>query len=208
MSLRNRMTPFGEMIAVAARGRFMGNRGILHDDRQRLGRARWRHLNWVTCVLEFKGRHREVMTPGRYTELFFLDEAVALAAGHRPCAECRRRDFLEFQDKWRRGRQEPELPRAGALDRVLHQERIAARTRRQLTHRAPLPALPDGAFIDLEDGAWLVLDEALLPWRPDGYGRPKRRPATLQVTVLTPRSTVGALRAGYRPALHPSASGT
>jgi len=119
VALQNRVTPFGEIVATPARGLSMGNRGILHDDRRRLGRRRWTHKAWICCVTEFRGRRRQVMAPGRYTELFFLDEAVALAAGHRPCFECRRAAANAFAACW--GGE----PRAPDMDRVLHAERLA-----------------------------------------------------------------------------------
>lgn len=190
----------------------MGNRGILHDAQGRIGRARWRTQAWVTCRLAFKGRHRAVMTPGRYTELFFLDEATALAAGHRPCGECRREDFRRFKSQ--------ALAAAGLdtdspiaiLDRRLHAER----TRRGLlgeTHRAPLDALPDGVLIalgrnggtDADDDVWLVAGATLHRWSPWGYETRRSRPPGIDVAVLTPPCTVAALAAGYRPMLHPSA---
>lgn len=206
MALQNRVTPAGEIIADPARGLFMGNRGILHDDAQRLGKARWRHRNWITCLLEFKERRRDVMSPRRYTELFFLDEAVALAAGHRPCAECRRERYRVFLAAWREGAgQGDPLPRARELDAVLHVARVDPATRRQRTYRAELAGLPDGVFIRLEDAPLLVLGDRLLPWTPGGYGAAIARPSGGPVTVLTPRPTVAAMIAGYRPALHSGA---
>jgi hypothetical protein len=206
MSLQNRVTPFGEIIAHPARGLLMGNRGILHDGERRLGRARWRHPHWVTCRLAFRDRRREVMRPGAYTELFFLDEATALAAGHRPCAECRRGDFLAFRDAWQRGRNDG--VRAGEIDRALHRARIESRSRRQIVHRDRLATLPDGVMVTLDElpmRAWLVLGERLLSWWPQGYGPALPRPGVDEVTVLTPRASVAALAAGYRPILHASA---
>jgi hypothetical protein len=182
----------------------MGNRGILHDATQRLGAARWRHPHWVCCRLVFKGRRREIMTPGRYTELFFLDEATALAAGHRPCHECRREDFHRFQAAWRRAFDTPHAA-APAIDRVLHKARVDPRTRCQIRFEAALGDLPDGAFIVLADDPstpLLVLGDRLLPWRPFGYAAPRAKPATTRCLVLTPRPTVAVLRAGYVPALH------
>jgi hypothetical protein len=207
MPLQNRVTPCGEIIAHPARGLFMGNRGILHDAERRLGRARWRHPHWVTCLLAFRGRWRAVLQPGAYTELFFLDEATALAAGHRPCAQCRYRDFAAFREAWQLS-QGTESPRAGEMDRALHRARVESRSRRHITHRDRLATLPDGAMVVLREQpgtAWLVLGERLLPWRPDGYGKALPRPRVGQVTVLTPRPTVAVLSAGYRPILHRSA---
>ncbi|SNS81154.1 hypothetical protein [Tropicimonas sediminicola] len=200
---QNRVLPTGEVAAIPERGLLMGNRGILHDAEGRLGVSRWRHPHWVCCVLSFKGRRREVMAPGRYTELFFLDEAVALAAGHRPCAECRRPDHEAFRDAWERAF--GSRPRAPEIDRVLHAER-ATRDRRQIRHRADPASLPDGAMVLGPEGAALVLQGALLPFSPPGYGPRRPMPRGAAIEVLTPRATVDVLRAGYRPLLHPSAS--
>lgn len=204
MTLQNRVTPTGEILADPARGLFMGNRGVLHDDRQTLGAARWKHRNWVCCVLAFKGRRRPLMTPRRYTELFFLDEAVALAAGHRPCGECRRGDYNQFLDLWQAST--GERPTAPELDRVLHAARAEPGARRLRRHAAEMAALPDGAFVLIADVPYLVRGDALLPYAPGGYGAPIRRPAG-PVVLLTPPPTVQVLNAGFWPVLHPSASG-
>ena len=206
MPLQNRVTPWGEIIADPARGLFMGNRGILHDDARRLGKARWRHSNWITCLLEFKGRRRDVMRPRRYTELFFLDEAVALAAGHRPCAECRRERYHAFLAAWTAGAgHDGPPPTAPELDAALHAARIDPGTRRQRTFRTELAGLPDGVFIRLEDVPLLVFGDRLLPWPPGGYGDAIARPSGGPVCVLTRWPAVAAITAGYRPELHPSA---
>jgi hypothetical protein len=209
MPLQNRVTPFGEIEASAARGLFMGNRGILHDEQRQLGTARWRHKNWVTCRLAFKGRKRTVMAPGRYTELFFCDEAVALAAGHRPCAECRREDYDRFRAAWAQGHQLSDHPQAGELDAGLHAARVE-RDRRQVRFTSVRIAdLPDGSFISLPESpeaAWLVYQNSLHRWSHKGYGEKRPAPGRDHVTVLTPEPTVRALGAGYRPALHPSLS--
>lgn len=202
MPRQNRVTPRGELIAVEARGDFMGNRGCLHDAGGRIVRSH-RGERWIVCVLEFKGRRLPIMHPGFYTQLFFLDEATALAAGHRPCAECRRPAFRDFLAAWAAGN--PDLVPAGPLratdvDRVLHRQRTAS------PERAPLDTLPDGAFVALADDPrpFLVLGGALLAWTPAGYtDRIARSSATAE--VLTPPATVRALRAGYRPALHDTA---
>jgi hypothetical protein len=207
MPLQNRVTPMGDIIADPARGTLMGNRGILHDASRRLGTARWRHRNWICCRLSFKNRRREVMAPRRYTELFFLDEASALAAGHRPCCECRRDDFCAFQAAWRRAADASDAS-AAAIDRVLHQARVDPRSRRQIRFEAPLDEVPDGAFVVLwsdDSVPLLVAGGRLLPWRPAGYGPPRPRPSGIDCLVLTPRPTIAVLRAGYAPALHPSA---
>lgn len=202
MTLQNRVVPTGEIVADSAyRGAFMGNRGILHDDEGRLGTARWRHRGWVCCLLSFKGRRRVPMSPGRYTELFFLDEAVALAAGHRPCAECRRADFERFRTAWAQAT--GTTPRAPEMDRDLHRARVT-RKREQLRHEAKMADLPDGTFVLHEGMTCLVLGKHLLPFRPDGYDARIKRPES-RATVLTPVPAVEALRGGYRPAFHESA---
>jgi hypothetical protein len=202
---QNRVTPFGELVATSARGTLMGNRGCLHDAG---GRIRRPHVGrrWIICVLQFKGRRRPVMAPGRYTELFFLDEATALAAGHRPCAECQRDRYLEFRRHWIAGRGVDEGPvSADRLDAVLHAERLDA-DRRRPTNLEPLDGLPDGAMVADGGRAYLVREGQLLPWTPEGYGAPVRVPAIAGPRVLTPRSTLAAIRQGYRVRLHPTAS--
>ena len=152
MPLQNRVTPFGELIAVPERGAWMGNRGgCFHTDARELSRRRWVSKRWIVCVLEFRGRHRTVMTPGRYTELFFLDEATALAAGHRPCRECRYADHERFKAAWLRGNQALGLPAGAsidAIDAVLHRERVTPAGAKG-TFEAALGALPDGVFVAL-----------------------------------------------------------
>ena len=200
MTLRNRVTPRGEIVAHPARGTLMGNRGgRLHDGARRLGARRWASKAWIACALDFRGRRREVMGPG-YTELFFLDEAVALAAGHRPCFECRRADARAFADAWASARGPAE---AAAIDAALHAARIAP-GRRQATTRAPASDLPDGAFVEGASGPALLIGGAALPWSAGGYGRPAPPPRG-ELVALTPAPTLDVLRAGYRPAVHPSA---
>src|SRR5207237_6087106 len=134
---------FGDIIATPERGTFLGNRGVLHDGEGRIGRA-WQLKRWIVCVLEFRGRKRTVMTPGRYTELFFLDEATALAAGHRPCAECRRARFRAFQTAWAAG-DSGRVPTAGEMDDRLHAERVGPGCEK-VRFAAELDELPDGVF--------------------------------------------------------------
>ena len=209
MSLQNRVTPRGDLVATAARGALMGNRGRLHDPSRRIVRRQVSSYRaWVTCLLEFKGRRRAVMAPGRYTELFFLDEATALAAGHRPCGECRRAEYRRFKAAWLAGNAERGLPLdapIAAIDRELHRDRLTAKGLQQ-TFAADVAALPDGVFV--ARGAvvpLLIWRGALWPWSPGGYGDPEARPAGGVVTVLTPASTVRAIAAGYSPDVDASA---
>jgi hypothetical protein len=197
MPRQNRVTPFGEIIARPERGTFMGNRGRLHDPEGQIRRS-WRLKAWLVCLLEFKGRKRTVMSPDRYTELFFLDEATAFAAGHRPCWECRRKAAVAFLKSSGYSR----LP---ALDDQLHTERLNA-DKSKRTFQANLSELPDGVFVMvLEDHrAYLLWDEHLHPWSPRGYGDPVL-PHDRRVVVLTPNTTVAAIRAGYLPQVHASA---
>ena len=203
MPLQSRVDPFGELIAMPARGMFMGNRGgRFHTDDRQLTRRRWASRQWICCVLEFKGRQRDVW--GRfYTELFFLDEVTALAAGHRPCFECRRKDAEDFADRWQAARKLRARPYAPDMDEVLHAERLAGRAKR--THRRMLDGLPDGAMIADDGAAWAVRGASLLRWTPKGYDRRERRAPGAMVDVLTPPAILAVLAAGYRPRWHPTA---
>ena len=211
MPLQNRVSPDGEIVATSYRGTLMGNRGCLHDSGDRPLR-RYQSRRGIICVLEFKGRTRRPMPPGQYTSLFFLDEATALAAGHRPCAECQRERFTAFRAHWSAAN--PEFagsapPLVDAIDSALHRERISdgrrQRDKRKLTYPERLAALPDGAFVLLEADAspYLVRGDALYPWSFAGYGRPLAR-RDAQVQVLTPRSIVRALAHGYAASVHPT----
>jgi hypothetical protein len=208
MPRQNRVTPFGDIIGTPNRGTFLGNRGVLHNGEGKILRQ-WQVKRWIVCVLQFKGRTRTVMTPGRYTELFFLDEATALAAGHRPCAECRRKRFIEFCTAWSSVHPGTGAarPTVAEIDNRLHAERLAAeRTKRCFV--AAMDDLPDGVFVTgaaLGGQAYLVWGDCLLAWTPAGYGEQRRRPKGEVVRVLTPESTVRAIRAGYVPEVHPSA---
>ena len=203
MPRQNRVTPSGQIVAVPERGTMMGNRGVLHDAEGRIRRP-WQVRRWLICVLEFRSRHRTVMAPNRYTELFFLDEATALAAGHRPCFECRRRAFYAFRDAWAAANPAlvaGRIPTAGLIDDALHAQRIGA-DRSKRTHRADLDGLPDGVLVTLDgsgDVAYLVRGRHLLAWTPGGYAHRRRRPSRTVATVLTPSSTVAAIRARIRP---------
>jgi hypothetical protein len=205
--LRNRVTPLGELIATPERGLVYGNRGCLHNDRGEI-RRRFQTRRWIACLLEFRGRRRpRLMAPGRYTELFFLDEATALAAGHRPCAECRRSDYVRFTDLW--AALHPAQSGADAIDAQLHAERITAGTGERALYPRPYDELPDGAFV-LEDGRpCLVRGRELLSWSPAGYAERHRRPSNRSATVITPPSLVAILASGWSselPLFHPSAT--
>jgi hypothetical protein len=198
--LQNRVTPFGDIVALQSRGLMMGNRGVLHDDARRIVRSS-QLRRWIACRTEFRGRHRVVMRPRSYTELFFLDEATALSAGHRPCAECRHADYQRFRSLWEFCHGAPAS--ADAMDAQLHAERLNGRKKR--TYRSDLGALADGTFVVLEGAAWLVWGSELLAWSGSGYLERCPRPTRREVDVLTPRSAVAVLAAGYRPSVHPSA---
>ena len=209
MPKQNRVTPLGEIVATSARGTLLGNRGCLHDDHQHLKRN-YQLQRWIICVLDFKNRRRTVMTPGQYTELFFLDEVTALAAGHRPCAECQRARFNEFRAIWAQANIDlagSAKPLATKIDAVLHHERLDV-NERKITYPDRLAALPDGTFIQLpgDDTAWLVMGDQVLAWSAFGYTQHiERPPGQTTVAVLTPRSIVRALAAGYRAGVHSSA---
>jgi hypothetical protein len=155
---------------------------------------------WIACVLEFRGRHREVMTPHTYTELFFLDEATAFAAGHRPCAECRRSDYKRFQSLWLACIGGP--ADADSMDAVLHAERLNGRAKR--TWHGDISALPDGTYVMYAGKPHVVWQNAIVPWGDGGYGTPKYRPAQGGIEVLTPPSIVAIFKAGYVPSVHPT----
>jgi len=203
MPLQNRVDPFGELLAVPARGLFMGNRGgRIHADERKLARRRWASKQWICCVLQFGNRQRDVW--GRYyTELFFLDEVTALAAGHRPCFECRRREAKVFAAAWQRAERLDAPPRAAAMDGVLQAERLDGKAKH--IHRMKIDGLPDGAMIALDGEAYALRGDALLRWKAAGYDGRRSRPRGIGADVLTPPSIVAALKAGYPPAWHPSA---
>jgi hypothetical protein len=201
--LQNRVTPWGEIVAVPQRGLFIGNRGIIHDPATRtlLGR-RWTTKAWLVCVREFRGVRRDVMAGRSWTELFFLDEATALAAGHRPCFDCRRPDAVAFCAAWGAGNGGGPA-RASAIDARLHAERLAGRAKRLHPLPGPLASLPDGTMVAHSDASYLVRGGRPLRWTPDGYQAVAH--ALDDARLLTPPSTVRALQGGYRASLHPSA---
>jgi hypothetical protein len=199
MPLQNRVTPLGELVADPARGLVYGNRGCLHDETGRI-RRRYNGKRWIACRLRFKDWHRSpLLQPGRFTELFFLDEATALAAGHRACALCRRADYNKLAEIWRE--LHPGQVGADAIDAQLHGERLG-------THEAQVDELPDGAFVLRNDAPWLVLGADLLQWTHAGYVAHTPRPAG-KAQLITPPSLVAVLRAGWTPLVplvHPSAT--
>jgi hypothetical protein len=203
MPLQNRVSPMGDIVAAPERGLFTGNRGIIHDAATRtLLKRRWTSSAWLICALQWRDVRRLVMGPGSWTELFFLDEATALAAGHRPCFFCRRAAAQDFQARFPTGGQTSTL-KAGDIDMVLHAERLHGRRKR--LHELPTPAadLPDGTMI-LQDGApHLVLGGRARPWSLRGYGAPVRLAGS--ALLITPPSSVAALTTGYRPVLHATA---
>jgi hypothetical protein len=202
MPLPNRVTPFGELVATPARGTMFGNRGgHFHRDDQTLGTRRWASRHWICCVLSFKGRRHDVWGRG-YTDLFFLDEVTALAAGHRPCFECRRADATAFAQRWAQTTRST-LPYVDEMDRVLHAERLDGRVKR--IHAMPVGALPDGAMVARDDAVFALRGPHLLRWSESGYTDRIARPRSV-IDVLTPPSIVAVLRAGYRPQWHPSAN--
>ncbi len=206
MPLQNRVTPLGELIADPSRGLVYGNRGCLHDESGRI-RRRFNGKRWIACRFAFRGWHRSpLQQPGKFTELFFLDEATAFAAGHRPCALCRHEDYVRFTEVW--SEVHPGAVGADAIDAQLHAERVDPATRGHRLHGAPFAELPDGAFV-LEDGApSLVLGTQLLEWTPAGYARRRPRPTRGEAVVITPLSLLDVWRRtseGAVPRLHPSA---
>ncbi len=193
---RNRVLPTGEIVTHPARGTFTGNRGILVGRDGMMTNRQWAAKAWITCLLSFRGRRRPIAQPHTWTELFFLDEAVAFAAGHRPCAYCRRKSYNQFKALWGG-------LKAVEVDALLHAERLENRQKR--LHPVRLNDLPDGAFILYDDRPHLVLGEKLLPYAPDGYAPPISR-VRGPAQALTPPSLLAVLSAGYRPQLHLTAA--
>ena len=199
---RNRVTPMGDLVAIPLRGAWTGNRGILHA----AGEIVRFHASdlWITCALRFRGRWHEQWRPHHFTWLYFHDEAVSFAAGHRPCGECRRAGYRDYRDRWAAELRVP-APSAKEMNRRLHGERIVRGTHRRRTHELPWAGLPDGTFVRLDDTPAVVVGEHLTRWTPEGYGTRLRRPAQGSAEVITPPSTVAVLRAGYPVQLDDSA---
>jgi len=201
MPLRNRVTPLSELVADPSRGLVYGNRGCLHDASGEIRRS-FAVTRWIACRLEFRGRlRRPLLQPGRYTELFFLDDATAMAAGHRACAECRREDYVRLGVILDYGG-------ADAMDEQLHAERLVPGSHVRRFHHVPLDDLPDGAFVLRDGEPWLVRGASLLRWTPAGYTERRPRPTRERAQLITPPSLVAVLRAGWDPLvplIHPSA---
>ena len=199
----NRVTPLGHIVSIDQRGLLMGNRGSIHRERSIV--RPWQVRRWIACALQYKNWVAPMWQPNRWTPLFFWDEAVALAAGHRPCALCRHDDFVRWMDSWQAAT--GDRPKVDPMDRQLHAERTTA-DRSQRRHEVSWTMLPPGAFVLVDEGPALVLADRLVPWNADprGYGTAIARPSSGRALVLTPASTVAVLRHGYVPALHPTAT--
>jgi hypothetical protein len=198
--LQNRVDPFGNIIRTAARGSLMGNRGVIHNSQREITHA-FKHKAWITCMLEFKGRRRKVMTPDRWTELFFLDEATAFAAGHRPCFECRREDAQRFKACWVKGNPSYKFTLKTSIkeiDDVIHRERIDER-KKKVTYERMSDDIPEGTFVTMKDDAYLLYNNQLHRWTPFGYDGSMAIGEASMLTILTPTSIVNAFLAGYRP---------
>ncbi len=198
--LQNRVDPFGNLIKTKARGLWMGNRGVLHNDKQEIMRP-YKLNAWITCRLEFKGRKRKVMMPDRYTELFFMDEATSFAAGHRPCFECRRNEYDQFKSLWIKGNPEHHFDKKTSIkkiDEILHRERMDS-NRLKITYKENIADIPNGSFVLSNNKSYLIFEKKIYLWSPFGYEKGKSLPATGKLTVLTPRSVVNTFRAGYVP---------
>jgi hypothetical protein len=199
--LKNRVDPFGQLISTRARGHWMGNRGLIHDINRQIIRA-FRLRAWIICQLEFRNRHRIIMSPNQYTELFFLDEATAFSAGHRPCAECRRQDYNRFKTAWISGN-----PSYGfnlktpisKIDEIIHRERIDIQGKKR-THLGGMDSLPPGCFISHHDRPFVIKQShRFAAWTAFGYEKTMEAPQWTEVTILTPKSLINAIQAGYTP---------
>lgn len=203
MTERNRVTPLGDIVATPLRGAWTGNRGQLHNGHE-IVRFHGGDL-WITCALEFRGRWNDQWQPGHYTFLFFHDEAVSFAAGHRPCAECRHPSYHAYQMAWT-AEFGGGLPSASRINRQLHSERIVRGTHRRRLHAMPWRGLPDGGFVSIDTAPYLVLGDEIIEWTDHGYAARRARPTDGDVEVITPPSSLAVLRAGYPVQIDPSAS--
>jgi len=201
--LQNRVNPYGEIIETKTRGLWMGNRGLLHNPDQHVIRP-YKLKAWITCLLQFKGKHREIMAPNRYTELFFLDEATAFAAGHRPCFECRREDFNKFKTFWIKGNPGYNFSAKtsiDAIDKILHHERMNEDGSKKM-YKTNTRLLPNGTFISIDNSPYLIANGHMYLWTPGGYTKKQNLPARDEVNVLTPKSIVNVFHAGYVPQMN------
>ena len=203
MPIQNRVDPWGNILAVSARGTFLGNRGILHNEKQQIVKP-YQHQSWVTCRLKFKNRKRKIMSPGAYTELFFLDEATAFAAGHRPCGECRRERYSQFKDLWVRANLKNQANdiKISVINRTMHKERINKRVK--VTYKAYIKDLPDGTIFSYNGSAYLVFNDKIYLWSFEGYRLPDTINFADKVDVLTPQSIVNIFKMGFLPGVHDS----
>jgi hypothetical protein len=198
--LQNRVNPFGDIIKTPERGKWLGNRGVIHNEDKEIVRT-YKVKAWISCELEFRGRHREVMMPNRWTELFFFDEATAFSAGHRPCFQCRYKAHIHFKEMWLKGNPQYSFTMktpVADIDAIIQRERMAPDKTKQ-TYEANLKELPDGAFVIFDNEPHLVKAGKLHKWSPAGYGKPANFPEVEKITVLTPPSIVNAFSAGYVP---------
>ena len=198
--LQNRVDPFGNIIRTPERGAWLGNRGVIHNKEKQIVRP-FKIKAWITCVLEFRGRHREVMMPNRWTELFFLDEATAFSAGHRPCFQCRYIDHQRFKEFWLKGNPQYGLNMktpVSKIDDIIHSERVTA-DKSKVTYEGDIKALPEGVFVLYNEKPHLIKNHQLYRWSPGGYGAPIDPPQVEKITVLTPQSIVSMISAGYAP---------
>lgn len=198
--LQNRVDPFGNLIKTKARGSWMGNRGLLHNDKQEILRP-YKLNAWISCTLEFKGRRRKIIAPNKYTELFFLDEATSFAAGHRPCFECRRIEADKFKFFWLKGNPGYKFDKKTSIkkiDDILHKERITG-NKLKITYEENIHDIPDGSFVLIDNKAYLFFGKKIYLWSPFGYEKGMALPKADKLTVLTPKSIVNTFRAGYLP---------
>lgn len=199
---QNRVTPTGEMIRTTARGTFMGNRGVIHNDNAEIKHI-YKIKAWITCLLQFKGRRFEIMKPKRFTALFFLDEATSFAAGHRACNECRKEDFKKFKSLWIKGNPEYDFnmkTKIAEIDAIVHSERINS-AGEKVTFEMDTSEIPDGSFVLMHSKPYLFFQSRLYLWTPHGYEIAIPLPSSPQLTVLTPKSVVKTFRAGYTPGI-------
>jgi len=202
MPLQNRVNPRGEIKAVKSRGEFLGNRGIIHNEEQKIILP-FKIKGWVTCRLEFKGRKRKLMSKGKYTELFFLDEATAFSAGHRPCAECRRQRYNEFKEKWLEANQHLLIENStniANIDKIIHQDRIEKK--QKVTYQNKMNLLPNGTIIEIDNKIYIIWNNKIFKWTFEGYESTDINMTNDIVTVLTPKSYVEMFKKGFVPSIH------